>query len=247
MVFVEEQKYAKEIGIYQIKNLLNNKVYIGQTGQNFQKRFWHHQWKLRKNSHDNKYLQAAWNKYGEENFEFSVVEIVPQKELNNREVYWISFYREKGLCYSIQDGGQDISELHKNITPEQRKAVGEKNREHLLGSHATEETKKKMSETRKGKFVKKKTQVLNPELAKQVKEMLVNGSTPKEIMIKLDVSYKPINGIISRNTWAHVIVDGWDEFQANRPRGKGNASVGRKNKPVKKINKHHVNPVPSLF
>ena len=48
MIFVEESKFKKEIGIYKIVNLANGKVYIGQTGQNFQRRYWHHQWKLRK-------------------------------------------------------------------------------------------------------------------------------------------------------------------------------------------------------
>lgn len=234
MKFIEEEKYAKEIGIYQIKNLCNNKVYIGQTRQNFQKRFWFHRWKLNNGTHDNKYLQAAYNKYGEENFEFSVIEVIREFELNEREIYWIDYYRKMGLCYSIQDGGQDILNLNRNITPEQRKIIGEKNRQRLLGTHLSEETKRKMSKTRTGMFVKTKTQILNPELARKVKEMLIAGRTPKEIMNDLNIPYKPINGIISTDTWKHVKVDGWEDFQANRPKGKGNPSVRRKSKPIRK-------------
>lgn len=51
MIFIDESKFKKEIGIYKIVNLVNGKVYIGQTGQNFQRRYWHHQWKLKNNSH----------------------------------------------------------------------------------------------------------------------------------------------------------------------------------------------------
>lgn len=227
MIFVEEQKYKNEIGIYQIKNKSNNKVYIGQTIQSFQRRYWLHQWKLRNNVHDNKYLQNAWNKYGEDNFEFSVVEITDKNNIDEREKYWIKYYKDRKICYSIQSGGQE-KRLVEYVSEEGRKTAGEKNRQHLLGSHASEKTKKKMSESRKGKYVPQKTNVINPEIARKIKEMLIAGIPPKRIMEELNIPYRPINGIISMNTWSHVKVDGWDEFQEKRPKGKGKPSVGIK-------------------
>lgn len=229
MEFLEEQKYKNDIGIYKIINLINGKVYIGQTKEKFQRRFWLHRWKLRNNSHDNTHLQRAWNKYGENNFVFEVIEVLTEEDIDEREKFWIQYYRNKTGCYSIQDGGQPVN-LNKYVSEESRKKTGEKNRQRMLGSKLSEETKKKMSETRKNKFIKTKTQKITPEQAKKIKEMLIEGFTPKEIMNELGVEYKPINGIISANTWRCVYVEGWDEFQQNRPKGKGKPSVGRKSK-----------------
>lgn len=48
-------------GIYKITNLVNNKVYIGQS-VNIRKRWNQHVLELNKNIHPNIYLQSAWNK-----------------------------------------------------------------------------------------------------------------------------------------------------------------------------------------
>ena len=235
MEFVDKNKYKTNIGIYKIFNLVNNKVYVGQTRENFQQRYWFHNWALKNNCHSNMYLQNDWNEYGENNFLFEVIEILDKKDLDEREKYWISYYREKDECYCLQDGGISC-DFNKFISPESRKKVGEKNRQRMLGTHLSEETKIKMSNSRKGKHYPKKTNVLDEEKARIVKERLIQGYTPKEIMMELNIPYKPINGIISNNTWAHVQVEGWKDFQRNRPKGKGISSVGRKSKPERKNN-----------
>ena len=60
-------------GVYAIVNSLNNKKYIGSTG-NLRKRFRQHYAALVRNNHDNKHLQNAVNKYGIEKFYFVVLE-----------------------------------------------------------------------------------------------------------------------------------------------------------------------------
>ncbi len=57
-------------GIYIIKNIINHNVYIGQTVRDFEPRFAEHKYKLNKNIHSNPHLQNAWNKYGQNNFQF---------------------------------------------------------------------------------------------------------------------------------------------------------------------------------
>lgn len=64
------------IGVYQILNKVNNKSYIGSTTMSFTKRMDHHRSMLRKGNHKNQHLQRAWNKYGEDNFEFLILEEV---------------------------------------------------------------------------------------------------------------------------------------------------------------------------
>jgi group I intron endonuclease len=60
-------------GIYQIKNLINGKIYIGSSNHLY-RRYSDHIRFLNRNSHFNPKLQASWNKYGGDNFEFSVLE-----------------------------------------------------------------------------------------------------------------------------------------------------------------------------
>jgi group I intron endonuclease len=87
-----DKKQAKEIprvpGIYQIHCKLNGKIYIG-SAVNLHARWGLHRRRLRQKTHHNIHLQQAWNKYGEENFEFSVLELVEVSALLQAEQTWI--------------------------------------------------------------------------------------------------------------------------------------------------------------
>mgnify|MGYP003295796585 CR=1 FL=1 len=93
--------------IYKIVNKINGKVYIGQS-TNIKERWKDHKNRLRKREHVNTYLQHAWDKYGEENFEFEVIDEADTKEeLGIKEQYWI---KEFGGCesdanYNLTEGG----------------------------------------------------------------------------------------------------------------------------------------------
>jgi group I intron endonuclease len=95
-------KEEKISGIYCIQNKINQKRYIGQS-TNIYNRWEVHRRELNSNKKVyNKYLQNSWNKYGEENFEFSILEECDKDKLNEREIYWIEFYntfskRNKGF------------------------------------------------------------------------------------------------------------------------------------------------------
>ena len=80
--------------IYQILNLINGKFYIGHS-QDYDIRWWEHERCLRKNRHENQHLQAAYNKYGAENLEFILIELVNEKDMLAREQYWIN---KLGAC-----------------------------------------------------------------------------------------------------------------------------------------------------
>lgn len=67
-------------GIYQIKNIINNKIYIGSSA-NIEKRWEAHINLLNRGVHHSIHLQNAWNKYGSENFKFIIVEQVINDEL----------------------------------------------------------------------------------------------------------------------------------------------------------------------
>ena len=65
--------------IYEIRNLVNNKVYIGST-INFKTRKNTHLYELKSNKHESRHLQSAYNKYGAENFKISIIK---QFEIDN--------------------------------------------------------------------------------------------------------------------------------------------------------------------
>ena len=76
-------------GIYQIKNKINGKVYIGYS-KHLSKRKGEHLAALRANKHYNKHLQSSFNQYGELAFEFSVLELCQERYLKEREKHWIA-------------------------------------------------------------------------------------------------------------------------------------------------------------
>lgn len=94
----------KQGTIYKIENLINKRVYIGQTVQRFVSRKNAHIRDLKKNNHHNLHLQNAWNKYGKKSFSFSILEVCDINKLDELEIKWISYY--KNNSYNIQSGGQ---------------------------------------------------------------------------------------------------------------------------------------------
>lgn len=150
MDFVDEDKYSSGVGIYRIRNIVNDKVYIGQTVERFVERFWLHRWQLRMGCHVNRHLQNAWNKYGEDAFVFEVVcEVTDTSTIDDLERRYIAEAKKSGLTYNIQGGGQDRGLSDVVISPEVRKRVGAINRERMLGTKLSDETRAKMRRSSK--------------------------------------------------------------------------------------------------
>lgn len=80
----------KTSGIYKITNLINNKVYVGKTN-NFYKRYYCYKSAIKRQDINkiNQYFLNSINKYGSDNFEFSIIEFCNIEDLKSRELYWI--------------------------------------------------------------------------------------------------------------------------------------------------------------
>ena len=95
--------------IYKIENLVNGKVYVGQTCQKFRDRVLCHKSKLRRNKHYNSHLQRAWNKYKPKNFAFDIIQECKVSEMDALEMAWIEVYqshlRDSGYNLTIGGGG----------------------------------------------------------------------------------------------------------------------------------------------
>ena len=82
------------IGIYKYTNLINGKVYIGQSDNINQRRKAHRNSPFNPNSSTyNCVFYRAIRKYGLENFKFEIIEECSKDKLNERERYWIKYYR----------------------------------------------------------------------------------------------------------------------------------------------------------
>ena len=116
--------------IYSITNLVNGKKYIGQS-INYKNRIKTHKNYLNTNKHHNNHLQRAWNKYGEDNFEFKVLKDgIPKKDLSDLEMYYINeiYNTYKGKGYNLTLGGEALYGSDNPFS----KMCGEKNSDVVL-------------------------------------------------------------------------------------------------------------------
>lgn len=130
-------------GVYKIVNDVNDKIYIGQS-INVIARWKDHVNSLQRGDSRCTLLQRAWNKYGEEHFYFEILESCSEDMLDDIETKYIDLYDscnvDKG--YNIEPGGNK----NKHLSDETKRKIRDANR----GRSHSEESKKKMSESRIG-------------------------------------------------------------------------------------------------
>lgn len=126
--------------VYAITNSVNGKKYIGITND-ITRRFRQHKSQLKYGKHPNVKLQRAYNKYGQDKFDFSVLEELEcsKKELADREIYYISKYDSCDNGYNLTYGGDNYGN---NVITEKTKQLL---RTVKLGYKESEETKKRKS------------------------------------------------------------------------------------------------------
>ncbi len=127
---IDYENNSKSSGIYQFRNLVNNKVYIGSSNILGNRKFLHLK-DLRINDHPNNKFQNAFNKYGEDNFIFEILELCTKEELIIREQFYLD------TLQPFDDNGYNILKIAKNS----------------LGFKHSEETKNKISQLQIGKKI----------------------------------------------------------------------------------------------
>ncbi|MFA7709416.1 MAG: VOC family protein [archaeon] len=158
-------------GIYKILNIVNGKQYVG-SAVNLEKRKKEHFYALKKQKHINTYLQRSFDKYGEDNLKFEVIEYIEDKNnLIEKEQYWM----DKLNC--VSPNGYNIcptagNTLGVKCTEETKSKIKESSKggnHPSLNKHMTQEIKQKLSKINKGKKVSEDTKEKLKEKNKHVK------------------------------------------------------------------------------
>lgn len=105
----------EKCGIYLLFNTINGKRYVGSS-INIYNRLHEHVCLLKTNKAHNKHLQAAWNKYPEDSFVFTVLEYCSKEKQFEREQYYIDMIQpEYNLTLNvIANTGHAVSDEVKN-------------------------------------------------------------------------------------------------------------------------------------
>ena len=96
------------VGIYKITNLINGKAYIGQS-VDIRRRWNKHRYNaFNPNSESYNFpICCALRKYGVENFKFEIIEECINDKLDEREIYWITYYDTYHCGYNNTLGGKE--------------------------------------------------------------------------------------------------------------------------------------------
>lgn len=210
-------------GIYQIRNILTEGVYIGST-VNFNNRRQDHFYQLREGIHHCIHLQRSFNKHGENNYVFEILAICPVEYLKKLEQWFLDNRLEKKyntLKFATSSLGFKHSENFKKWLSHRQKNMSDWTRvkiaNSLYGRKASQETKDKMSKSNKGIPKSREVRLEQSKTTKGfldttlilVFELYNLGLPPREIGIilrnrRLKFSDIEVNSLLSNNK--HVLL-----------------------------------------
>jgi len=194
-------------GVYQIRNILNDNLYIGCTFKaGFKSRHKGHRSALRHGNHHCLHLQNAWNKYGEDNFIFEVIEEFKfpldypidliKTHIENREQYYFDKLNPR---YNIlKRAGSPLGKKHTQETIE-------KIRQGNLGSFE-ERYGLERSQLIKEKIATSKHKLSDLEVINIIQDYL-NGNNVIVLSQKYHLSTGTISGIINRRAYKLIKLD----------------------------------------
>lgn len=251
---------VREAGVYEIRNTLDDKVYVGSS-LNVRKRLSVHRGNLTRGKHHSAHLQAAWDKHGASNFTFRQLLACAPKDLVFYEQRLVDGYNAMDPAHGYNkrvvvqsNAGMKLSEEHKRkiaasvprgeahqyygkrlsdaaykaaadlkkkygISAEARakqsaalkgtkkpEGFGEKVRAARLGSHHTQESKRRMSAARTGvKQPKTHTENIGKlDYSKAAEIRALHSATAMrhhELAAMFGVSRRAIGSLLAGKSW----------------------------------------------
>lgn len=223
--------------IYVIANKSNGKFYIGRTNKPAARKRCH--WsELNRGVHGNPRLQNAWNKYGKNTFEFTVIDSAPESEIEAKEAEWFAkFDHDKAFLYNChfethggpkiwgpmsEDAKLKISESIKNGTRKyifeildegysSKLGLNKLARKHSVGSTTLLSYVKEWEQLRGMEYGHPQTRTTLERLSAFADEFKKIGPEVTRRMKEFGVSYKAIDKYGKRFglTLQNIRLDGW--------------------------------------
>lgn len=176
-------------GIYKISFLTTDRVYIGSS-VNLRKRKNSHLCELRKGIHKNNMLQKAYNKYGENNMIFTIIlECEPESLL---------IYEEEQI--------RTHNSYRKGFN------LVEKPSENMLGYKHTEQSKSKMSSSRKQ--LGRVSGCLTEQQVREIRQKFFDGARNSDLAEEYGIHRKTIRKCVFLQTYTDISceIDGYTEM-----------------------------------
>jgi len=196
--------------IYQIRSKINNKVYIGSAIKWSDRRAKHLR-DLRGNKHHSKHLQNHYNKYGESDLIFEVLEEVSNCNLLEREQYWLDKVRpfEKTRGFNICKDARSRKGLKSSEATKRRISVAKKGQG--VGRKRSVETREKIAKSVSGKrnwnygrdSELNVSAKLNWLLVDKMRDLYKSGNySYKDLTEVFDISKSQVARVINRQSWS---------------------------------------------
>lgn len=121
-------------GIYAIINIITDKLYVGSSVY-IRDRWNLHRNQLNDNKHHCKYLQRAWNKYGQINFIFTVIEFCVRENLIEKEQYWIDSLKPEYNSFLIAGSALGYKHTEETKAKMKLKQISQKHRDSVSAAN----------------------------------------------------------------------------------------------------------------
>ena len=218
-------------GVYEIVNIITNERYIGSASRvgksnslsGFYVRFDKHKLLLKNNKHYNIHLQRAYNKYGENNFNFNVLSICPPEYCIKLEQWFIDNLKPEFNIRKIADSNKGIkftaehkeklsksikNSLKNKVDNSYRKRIGETLKITKLNKkNPYKRTEQGLIDNREKRRNHPHIAKLDSEKVKDIKIMFKNKETMKTCANKYNVHIGTIQAIKSGLTWFDIKID----------------------------------------
>ena len=179
----------KKPGVYKITNKINGKYYYGSTTASIRRRWNLHRCQLLNDCHPCEHLQKSWNKYGEDNFEFSIVLLCDPDNCLYYEQLFLDKYWDAGIkCYNICKVAGNQLGIKRSIETKKKMSDAKAGKNNPMygksppnkGKKTSEQTRKKQSDVKKGKLH-------TIEHRKKIGDSLIGRKVSEETRHKLSV------------------------------------------------------------
>lgn len=163
-------------GVYKIVHRESGKCYVGSSYM-IQRRWNRHVRELNSGKHPNVRLQNAWSKYGENSFDFLVIEHAPESMVVQREQYWMD-------CLNAVQDGYNIAPIAASLggiipSAETREKMAKAKR----GVPRSAETKAKIS-------AYQQTRTYSDETRRRMSVVKIGKSHSEESKLKMSLAAK---------------------------------------------------------